>query len=60
MKIPYVNIKQQYKSERKELLNIIDKTLASGNWVGGKEVEQFEKTIAKICKTSKMVQLHGC
>ena len=59
MKIPYVNIKQQYKSERKELLNIIDKTLASGNWVGGKEVEQFEKTIAKICKTKYCISLNS-
>jgi len=59
MKIPYVDIKQQYKSERKELLNIIDKTLASGNWVGGKEVEQFEKTIAKICKTKYCISLNS-
>ena len=43
MKIPYVNLKKQYLSERKEILKIIDKTLSSGNWVGGDEVTKFEK-----------------
>ena len=37
MKIPYVNIKKQYFAEKKNLLKVIDKTLATGNWVGGDE-----------------------
>ena len=45
MKIPYVNIIKQYKSEKKKLLKLIDKTLQSGNWVGGPEVEKFENKI---------------
>ena len=43
MKIPYVNTQNQYKSERRQLLKVIDQTLSSGTWVGGLEIEKFEK-----------------
>ena len=59
MKIPYVNIKQQYKTEKKQLLNVIDKVLSSGSWVGGKEVERFEKSISKICNTKYCISLNS-
>ena len=51
MKIPYVNIKKQYFIERRNLLSVIDKALLSGNWVGGSEIDRFEESISKICKT---------
>ena len=59
MKIPYVNIKKQYFIERKNLLSIIDKALSSGNWVGGSEIDKFEKNISKICKTKYCVSLNS-
>lgn len=59
MKIPFVNIIKQYKSERKKLLSVIDKTLSSGNWIGGDEVEKFEKNISTICKTKYCVSLNS-
>ena len=59
MKIPYVNIHKQYKSEKKNLLKIIDSTLNSGSWVGGSEIERFEKNISKICKTKYCVSLNS-
>tara|TARA_Y100000389_G_C17447834_1_gene512730 strand:- start:383 stop:1483 length:1101 start_codon:yes stop_codon:yes gene_type:complete len=59
MKIPYVNIKKQYKNEKKRLLKVIDDTLESGNWVGGSEIEKFEKNISKICKTKYCVSLNS-
>ena len=59
MKIPYVNIQKQYKTEKKSLLNIIDKTLGSGSWVGGTEIEKFENNISKICKTKYCVSLNS-
>ena len=59
MKIPYVNMLKQYKHERKQLLKTIDKTLYSGNWVGGSEIEKFEKKISKICKTKYCVSLNS-
>ena len=57
MKIPYVNVKRQYLSERKDLLSVIDKSLSSGNWIGGDEVQKFEKNISKMCNTMYCVSL---
>ncbi len=48
MMIPYVNLKKQYLDERKVLLPIIDKILQSGEYVGGREIEKFEKKIANF------------
>jgi len=59
MKIPYVNIGKQYKSEKKQLLKTIDNVLNSGSWVGGSEIEKFEKNIGKICKTKYCVSLNS-
>lgn len=59
MKIPYVNIKKQYKSEKRKILKIIDKTLESGNWVGGSEIEKFEKKISNICNTKYCISLNS-
>ena len=59
MKIPYVNISKQYASERRNLLNTIDKTLSSGNWIGGDEVDKFEKKISKLCNTKYCVALNS-
>ena len=59
MRIPYVNIKKQYKSEKRKILKVIDQTLESGNWVGGSEIEKFEKKISKICNTNYCVSLNS-
>tara|TARA_B100000959_G_C14880819_1_gene582463 strand:- start:12 stop:1112 length:1101 start_codon:yes stop_codon:yes gene_type:complete len=59
MKIPYVNIAKQYSTERKNLLSIIDKTLSSGNWIGGNAVDKFEKKISTLCKTKYCVALNS-
>lgn len=48
-KIPYVNLKSQWKEERDELLPIIDNVLSTGQYVGGDELENFEDNIAKFC-----------
>ncbi len=59
MKIPYVDLKRQYSLERKNLLPKIDKTLASGNWIGGDEVAKFEKNMSSICDTKYCVSLNS-
>lgn len=59
MKIPYVNIKKQYNFEKKKLLKIIDDNLQNGSWVGGSEIEKFEKNISKICKTKYCISLNS-
>ena len=59
MNIPYVNIKRQYQQEKNHLLHIIDNALKKGSWVGGDEIEKFEKNIAKICNTKYCVALNS-
>ena len=51
MKISYVNLNLQWKKEKKYLINIIDKTLENDSWVGGKNIDKFEKNLDKYyCK----------
>tara|TARA_B100000989_G_C19519346_1_gene463321 strand:- start:1050 stop:2159 length:1110 start_codon:yes stop_codon:yes gene_type:complete len=60
MNIPYVNLKLQYKSERKELLKLFDKIMSSGLYVTSKDqVLKFENKIKKICKTKYCVGLNS-
>ena len=42
MKIPYVNLSYKYKS-KKELISIFEKVLDKGQFVGGEEIDLFEK-----------------
>jgi len=58
-KIDYVNLKKQWLKERKDLLPIIDKVLSTGQFVGGKEVEKFEKNILKYTDTKYAVSLNS-
>lgn len=59
MKIPYVNLKKQWKEERLNLLKIIDRVLLNDNWVNGKEINKFEDNIKKICKTKYCIALNS-
>ena len=59
MKINYVNLAKQYKLERHLLLKEIDRTLLSGNYVGGKEILNFERKIAKICNSKYAVAMNS-
>ena len=59
MKINYVNLVEQYKSERKDLLRIVDKTFYSGNYVGGNQILKFESNISKICNTKYAVSMNS-
>jgi len=59
MKIDYVNLKKQWLSERKYLLPIIDKVLATGEFVGGSEIIKFEKNILKLTDSKYSVSLNS-
>jgi dTDP-4-amino-4,6-dideoxygalactose transaminase len=59
MKIPYVNLNKQWNTEKKSLLKIIDQVASKNLWVGGGEVQKFEKKISKICKTKYAVALNS-
>ena len=59
IKIPYVNLGEQWKQEKAELLPIIEDVLASGQYIGSDVVEQFEKKAARICNTKYCVALNS-
>lgn len=44
--IPYVDLGAQYAEERDELLPILDRVLAGGHMIGGKEIELLEQELA--------------
>jgi dTDP-4-amino-4,6-dideoxygalactose transaminase len=58
-RIPYVNLTAQWESERDFLLPEIEKVLASGQYVGGGVVEEFEKKCANLCQTKHCVSLNS-
>ena len=59
MKIPYVNLAAQWEDERSELLPIIEQALSSGQYVGGKAIEQLEERIAELCGVNYCVTLNS-
>lgn len=59
LKIPYVNLVAQWENERDELLPIIDRVLASGQYIGGPIVEEFEKRAAALCGTKHCIALNS-
>ena len=59
MTIKYVDLAKQYKFERKEILPIIDKTLATGKYIGGDNVQKFEKNISKLLKVRYCIALNS-
>ena len=60
LKIPYVNLKAQWESEKSELLPIIESVLASGNYVGGEVVDEFERIVAKYLGSPHCVAVNSC
>jgi len=59
MKIPYVDLSYKKNSSIKPLTSIFQKILKKGQFVGGEEVNLFEKKIAKLCNTKYAVALNS-
>ena len=59
MKIPYIDLKLQWKKEKKSLLPLLEKTLAEGSYINGSEVEKFEKKISKVCGSKYAVAFNS-
>ena len=59
IKIPYINLAAQWKEEEKDILPIIKEVFAAGQFVGGAFVDQFEKDVAKFCKTKFCIALNS-
>jgi len=57
--IPYVNLKAQWKDEKKDLIPIIDKVLSSGVYVGGEEIDKLESNISTKLKTKYCIALNS-
>jgi len=58
-RIPFVNLVAQWQDDREELLPIIDELLGSGQYVGGDEVDKFEKNMAELCQVKYAVALNS-
>ena len=54
-----MNLSAQWHDERTALLPIIESVLASGNYVGGEQIERFEKTVAQLCGVADAVALNS-
>jgi len=57
--VSYVNLSAQWAAERAELLPIIDEVMSSGQYIGGKYVEEFEQRAAEVCQTTHCVSLNS-
>ena len=52
--IPYVNIAGQHRSLRDEILPAVERVLAQGDFIFGKEVGEFEQRFAELCEGSSL------
>lgn len=59
MKVSYVNLPAQWEQEKKELLPVIENVLASGNYIGGKIVEEFEAKVLAFTGAKHCVALNS-
>ncbi|MDA2935710.1 DegT/DnrJ/EryC1/StrS family aminotransferase [Patescibacteria group bacterium AH-259-L05] len=59
MAMKYLDLNAQYRSIKKEINQAIQNVLNSGQFILGKEVEKFEKEIAKYCDTKYAIGLNS-
>ena len=57
--IPYVNFPAQYAAERDDLHAIFDRVFRTGEFVGGAEVEAFERQLAEYVGVGHCVALNS-
>jgi len=57
--IPYVNLAAQWESEREDLLPVVERVLASGTYIGGTDVDEFEAKAAELCQVKYCVALNS-
>jgi len=59
LKIPYVDLAQQHRPLRKEILDAVGGVLDSGQFILGEEMERFEKEFAALCNAKYAVGLNS-
>ena len=52
MRIPFTDIKRQYQSIKKEVLEITEQVFEETSFSGGKQVKQFEQDFANFCESN--------
>ncbi len=55
MKVPFIDLKEQYESIRGEVASAIQDVLNKTAFAGGPFVEQFEQEFAQFCQTQHAV-----
>src|SRR6185312_2853932 len=48
VKIPFLDLQAQFESIREDIMDALDRVFASGQFVGGEWVEQFEEQFARF------------
>ncbi len=59
VKVPYVNLKEQHRLLRREILSAVDKSMKNCDFVLGSEVGKLEERFAKYCGTKYAVALNS-
>ena len=59
MSIPYVNLSKQAKYQKKEIVNLLNQIIKKGQFVGGDEIDKFEKNICKLINVKHCVALNS-
>lgn len=57
--IPYVDLAQQHRSLREELLAAVGRVLDSGQFILGEEMVRFEEEFARLCQTRHAVAVNS-
>lgn len=47
--IPFLNLKKEYESLRAEIVPAVERVMASGNYILGPEVKEFERRFTEYC-----------
>jgi dTDP-4-amino-4,6-dideoxygalactose transaminase len=57
MKVPFLSLQVSYAEVQRELESEVLRSLRSGRYIGGPDVDEFEKDFAKFCGTTACVGL---
>jgi dTDP-4-amino-4,6-dideoxygalactose transaminase len=57
MKVPFVDLKEQYNSIKTEIDNAISTVISETSFIGGKHVEEFEKNFANLYGVKHCISL---
>jgi len=59
IKVPFIDLKQRFQEEKKELMPIIEKVLSKGSLVLTPELEKFEKKMSKFTGAKYCIGLNS-